>query len=69
MCVNHNSHLLQTQASEVIVSPKSTAAANTLPYLLKDEVKDAQLRTGQIVYQPDQGDDIDAEDPDDDLDI
>ena len=40
-----------------------------LPYVLPTAAKDAQLASGRIFYQPDRADDIDEEDPDDDLDL
>ena len=43
-----------------------------LPYLLDDKTKQAQLDLGkksQIFYEADEADDLDEEDPDDDLNI
>ena len=43
-----------------------------LPYLLDEKVKKSQLdlgKKGQIFYEADEVDDLDEEDPDDDLNI
>lgn len=52
---------------------KVTRSQVRLPYMLDEECKAAQLnRTsggGRILYERDDGDDFDEEDPDDDLDI
>jgi len=44
-----------------------------LPYVLDEERKASQLDkasgVGRIIYEPDDADDFDEEDPDDDLDI
>jgi hypothetical protein len=43
-----------------------------LPYLLDDKTKQTQLDLGkksQIFYEADEADDLDEEDPDDDLNI
>ena len=51
---------------------KQARAQLQLPYLLDDKTKQTQLELGkrsQIFYEPDEADDIDEEDPDDDLNI
>jgi elongator complex protein 5 len=50
------------------------ALDSTRPYLLHEDQKAARLQitsqqSSKIVYEPDDADDIDEEDPDDDLDI
>lgn len=51
---------------------KQARAQLQLPYLLNDKIKQTQLDLGkksQIFYQADEADDLDEEDPDDDLNI
>ena len=51
---------------------KQARAKLHLPYLLDDKIKQTQLDLGkksQIFYEADEGDDLDEEDPDDDLNI
>ena len=51
---------------------KQARAQLQLPYLLDDRIKKTQLDLGkksQIFYQADEVDDLDEEDPDDDLNI
>ena len=51
---------------------KQARANLQLPYLLDDKTKQTQLNLGkksQIFYEADEADDIDEEDPDDDLNI
>ena len=51
---------------------KQARAQLQLPYLLNDRIKQTQLDLGkksQIFYEADEADDLDEEDPDDDLNI
>ena len=51
---------------------KQARAQLQLPYLLDDRIKQTQLDLGkksQIFYEADEADDLDEEDPDDDLNI
>lgn len=51
---------------------KQARAQLQLPYLLNDKIKQTQLDLGkksQIFYEADEADDLDEEDPDDDLNI
>ncbi|XP_065061261.1 elongator complex protein 5-like isoform X2 [Rhopilema esculentum] len=53
-------------------SEKAARSQVRLPYMFDTEQKAARLNkpgSGKIIYQPDEGDDFDEEDPDDDLDI
>lgn len=79
---NEQTHLLQSENHDVasaltfnlsLTEEQKKARSNLqLPYLLDEKIKRTQLDLGkksQIFYQADEADDLDEEDPDDDLNI